>query len=56
MVKAKFGARVRAKTETAQVNELYCLFLCHNIVVLISGIYELGLEPEFWTEAPGKVA
>ena len=51
MVKAKFGSFVRSKSETAQVNELYCKFLCHNIAVLISSIYELGLQPEFWTEA-----
>ncbi len=51
MVKAKFGASIRSKKETAQVNELYCKFLAHNIVVLISSIYELGIQPEFWQEA-----
>ena len=45
MIKAKFGGSVRAKTPTAQVNEV----LCHNICVLIQSIYELGLEPTFWT-------
>ena len=35
---------------TAQINELYCKFLCHNICVLISSIYELGLAPEFWQD------
>lgn len=50
MVKAKFGAFVRAKTEQAQINELLCKMICHNIVVLISSIYELGLKPEFWKE------
>jgi len=48
MVKAKFGSSVRAKDATAQANELYCKFLCHNIVVLVSSIYELGIQPEFW--------
>lgn len=48
MVKAKFGANVRSKMETAQVNELYCKILCHNIVVLVSSIYEFGLVAEFW--------
>jgi len=49
MIKAKFGGAVRAKTTTAQVNEVLCKVLCHNICVLIQSIYELGLEPTFWT-------
>lgn len=34
----------------AQTNELYCKFICHNICVLISSIYELGIAPEFWKQ------
>ena len=49
MIKAKFGASVRAKSPIAQVNEVLCKVLCHNICVLIQSIYELGLEPTFWT-------
>lgn len=49
MIKAKFGVSVRAKTPTAQVNEVLCKVLCHNICVLIQSIYELELEPTFWT-------
>ncbi len=49
MVKGKFGGNVRSKLPAAQANEVYCKFLCHNIVVLVSAIYELGLVPEFWT-------
>jgi len=30
MIKAKFGASVRAKTAIAQVNEVLCKVLCHN--------------------------
>lgn len=48
MIKRKFGGAVRSKTPTAQVNEVLCKLLCHNICVLISSIYELGLEPTFW--------
>jgi transposase len=48
MIKAKFGGFVRAKTPIAQVNEVLCKVLCHNICVLIQSIYELGLEPTFW--------
>ncbi len=49
MIKMKFGASVRAKTPVAQVNEALCKILCHNICVLIESIYELNLEPVFWT-------
>ena len=49
MIKGKFGASVRAKTPIAQVNEVLCKILCHNICCLIQSIYELGLEPTFWT-------
>jgi transposase len=57
MIKAKFGGAVRAKSPVAQVNEVLCKILCHNICVLIQSIYELGLEPTFWTvEAKEPVA
>jgi transposase len=49
MIKAKFGARVRAKTPIAQVNEVLCKILCHNICVLIQSVIELGIEANFWT-------
>jgi len=47
MIKARFGERLRSKTERAQVNEALCKVLCHNICVVIQSIYELGLEVEF---------
>jgi transposase len=50
MIKMKFGAMVRAKTPVAQVNEVLCKILCHNICVLIQSVYELGLQPVFWTD------
>lgn len=57
MIKSKFGASVRAKTPDAQVNEVLLKVLCHNIVVLVQSIYELNLEPVFWTfEAENAVA
>jgi transposase len=52
MIQKKFGSSVRSKTPTAQVNEVLCKVLCHNICVLIQSIYELGLEPVFWQEQP----
>jgi len=50
MIKAKFGERLRSKTKTAQINEVLCKVLCHNICCLIQSIYELGIEPTFWVE------
>jgi transposase len=49
MIKGKFGEVVRAKLPVAQVNEVLCKVLCHNLCVLIQSIYELKLEPTFWT-------
>jgi transposase len=48
MIKAKFGEMVRARLPVAQVNEVLCKVLCHNLCVLIQSIYELKLEPTFW--------
>ena len=50
MIKRKFGERLRSKTEAAQINEVLCKVLCHNICCLISSIYELGVEPMFWAD------
>lgn len=48
MIKAKFGGSVRSKSPVAQVNEVLCKVLCHNICVLIQSIVEMGIEPTFW--------
>lgn len=50
MIKAKFGASVRSKTPVAQMNEVLCKVVCHNLCVLVHSIYELGIEPVFWKE------
>jgi transposase len=47
MIKAKFGERLRSKTETAQINEALCKVLCHNLCVVIQSMYELGVDPTF---------
>ncbi len=52
MIKGKFGDAVRSKGETAQVNEVLCKVLAHNLCVLVQAIYELGIEPAFWAESP----
>jgi len=49
MIKAKFGGSVRSKSPVAQVNEVLCKVLCHNICVLIQSMVELGIEATFWT-------
>jgi transposase len=50
MIKRKFGDFVRAKTDTAMTNEVLCKVLCHNIVVVIHEMAELGIAPEFRTQ------
>ncbi len=52
MIKSKFDEHIRNKTDEGIVNELYCKVLCHNICVVIQSMYELGIEPSFWTESP----
>ncbi|HKO99772.1 MAG TPA: transposase [Pyrinomonadaceae bacterium] len=51
MIKSKFGIALRSKTKTAQINEALCKVLCHNICCLIQSIFELGIDPTFWSEA-----
>lgn len=51
MIKSKFGDAVRSRTKRAQINEALCKVLCHNIVVLIQSMFELGVTPTFWQEA-----
>jgi transposase len=50
MIKGKFGERLRSKSVVAQTNEVLCKVLCHNLCCVIQSIYELGIEPEFWTD------
>jgi len=51
MMKRKFGDSLRSKTDVAMVNEVLCKILCHNLVVLIHEMYELGIDPVFWTKS-----
>ncbi|MDT7543352.1 MAG: hypothetical protein QOE33_3256 [Acidobacteriota bacterium] len=50
MIKRKFGERLRSKTMTAQINEVLCKVLCHNICCLIQSMFELNLKPKFWAQ------
>lgn len=47
MVKAKFGDSVRSKAWTAQINEVLCKVICHNICVIIQETQDLGINPPF---------
>jgi hypothetical protein len=47
MVKRKFGDAVRSKTDTAIKNEVLAKILCHNVVVVIHEMHELGIDPMF---------
>lgn len=51
MIKAKFGERLRSKTQTAQINEVLCKVLCHNLCCLIQSMYELGVDVHFGAES-----
>jgi transposase len=52
MMKRKFGDSIRSKTDVAMTNEVLCKILCHNLVVLIHEMYELGIDPVFWNRSP----
>jgi transposase len=55
MIKAKFGERLRSKTDTAQANEMLLKVVCHNVCCLIRSMHELGIEPTFWAnDAPAQ--
>jgi transposase len=47
MIKARFGDDVLSKSDTAQVNEVLCKVIAHNLCVLIQSFYELGIDPTF---------
>lgn len=47
MIKAKFGDAVRSKSWTAQLNEVLCKVIAHNICCLIQEMYELEISQSF---------
>lgn len=52
MIKSKFGERLRSRREVAQENEVLCKVICHNLCVLVQSMFELGIDPIFWTNTP----
>ncbi len=47
MIKSKLGDCLKSKNFIAQKNELLCKILAHNLIVLITEIYELGISAQF---------
>jgi transposase len=56
MIKAKFGAFIRSKSAVAQVNEVLCKVLAHNLCVLVQSFFEFGIAAEFWQSGRPAVA
>ena len=52
MIKSKWGGSVRSKLPTAQMNEVLCKVLCHNLVCLVHAILEFDIDAEFWKPPP----
>jgi transposase len=48
MLKRRFGATLRTKSETSRINEALCMVVAHNIVCVVKAMYELGVKPDFW--------
>ncbi len=55
MIKSKFGDSVRSKSWTAQVNEVLCKVIAHNICCVIMEMHTLGIEADFVREV-GRVS
>ena len=47
MIKRKYGSNLRMRTDMGQENEVLCKALVHNICVLITEIFNLGIKVEF---------
>ena len=47
MIKSKFGDSVRSKTWTAQINEVLCKIICHNLCCVIMEMHTLGIKADF---------
>ena len=54
-IKSRFGGAVRSKLPTAQVNEVLCKVLCHNLACIVHAITEFGIDADFSPTAPSSV-
>jgi transposase len=50
VIKRKLDHRLMSKDEVGMVNEVYCKFLAHNIIVLANAMYQHDLKPKFLPE------
>ena len=50
-IKTKLGDCLKNKNFVSQKNELLCKLIAYNITVLISAIYELKIEPSFFSKS-----
>lgn len=48
--KKKIGERLKSKTEQAQINELLCKVLCHNLTCVVHAIYEFDIDVDYIME------
>ena len=46
-IKRKFGETLKSKNTTTQVNELLAKIVAYNLTVVIHGMYENGINPDF---------
>lgn len=44
-----FGNRAPRQTDVAMINEVLAKLICHNVCCLISAMYKLGGDPQFWS-------
>ncbi|MCX6804035.1 MAG: hypothetical protein NTY48_05725, partial [Candidatus Diapherotrites archaeon] len=54
MILRKFGTTLLTRKFTANINEILCKIICHNLCCLIAAYYELGIEKSFCTETYEK--
>ncbi len=46
-IKQKIGETIMSRNFNAQVNELFCKLIAHNITMLIQAMYTVGVLPDF---------
>ena len=46
-IKQKIGETIWSRNFNAQVNELYCKLIAHNITMLVQAMYMIGILPDF---------
>ncbi|MFH0889946.1 MAG: transposase [Candidatus Aenigmatarchaeota archaeon] len=54
MLKKKFGDSLKSRNKTAQVNELLCKVLAHNLCVLLEESQESGINPDLGNNKEGR--